>query len=393
MALARAVAAYLRDKPAKEIPARLRRFRGFRPQALTPHRETLVAALDDDDFRRDVLEWLDGSPSLKKEEARLLRLAVERNDGWKQALSESVTLKKATAGKSELDKAREVAERERQRAAKAKEDLRATRESAREEVRSAKQRASDLATENKELRTRLRESQTEARSTRNELRKIELSVEKDKRSLRRDADKARAAREEAEERSSALKREVSRLKRRVDELERRLADERARAERAERKKTGTSASPRVRAPLPPPKGLLADAPETLSHWLSQGALLLVDGYNVGKAPRGFPDVELETMRTRVVDEVAKLVRKHSTEAIVVFDGADVTPGTARRSRGPVKIRYSKPPEIADDHIVELVRGLPPDPVVVVTNDRELQGRVAEHRATVATSDQLLALIR
>jgi predicted RNA-binding protein with PIN domain len=99
------------------------------------------------------------------------------------------------------------------------------------------------------------------------------------------------------------------------------------------------------------------------------------------------------MRNRVVDEVAKIARQYSITAIVVFDGAEVPPGTARRTRGPVRIQYSKPGVIADDHIVDLVEELPSDPIIVVTNDRELQGRVSRHHATIATSHQLLALIR
>lgn len=37
--------------------------------------------------------------------------------------------------------------------------------------------------------------------------------------------------------------------------------------------------------------------------------------------------------------------------------------------------------------------MPPDPVVVVTNDRELQGRARRLGATIASSNQLLTLIR
>jgi predicted RNA-binding protein with PIN domain len=177
-------------------------------------------------------------------------------------------------------------------------------------------------------------------------------------------------------------------------LERALDDERAKLERARRRATKAEGAEGPRRKLKAPKGLLDTAPEALSSWLARdGVRLIVDGYNVGKAHNGFPDLPLETMRNRVVDEVAKLVRKHSAAGIVVFDGAEVAPGTARRSKGPVKIQYSAPGVIADDHIVALVESLPPVPVIVATNDRELQGRVAALGATVATSDQLLALIR
>jgi hypothetical protein len=44
-------------------------------------------------------------------------------------------------------------------------------------------------------------------------------------------------------------------------------------------------------------------------------------------------------------------------------------------------------------MVALLERLPPDPVILVTNDRELQERAAAHGATIATSDQLVSLIR
>jgi len=43
--------------------------------------------------------------------------------------------------------------------------------------------------------------------------------------------------------------------------------------------------------------------------------------------------------------------------------------------------------------VGLLDELPPSPVVVVTSDQELQGRASALGATIATSGQLLELIR
>jgi predicted RNA-binding protein with PIN domain len=59
----------------------------------------------------------------------------------------------------------------------------------------------------------------------------------------------------------------------------------------------------------------------------------------------------------------------------------------------VRIEYSRPDEIADDHLIAKLEELPASPVIVATNDRELQQRSAALGATIATSDQLLALIR
>ena len=105
------------------------------------------------------------------------------------------------------------------------------------------------------------------------------------------------------------------------------------------------------------------------------------------------DRELAAQRERLVDLVAGLARRTSVKAVVVFDGSEGGPPAIRRSRGPVKIEYSLPSETADDHLVALLDHLPAEPVVVVTSDRELQHRVAAKGATVATSPQLLGLIR
>ncbi len=391
--LTRAIAAYLRDAPANEIPARLKRFRSFRPQALAPHRATLIAALDDGSLRDAILEWLKDSPPLKKDDADLLAVAARREDGWERELSGTASPKKRPT-RSESERLRDALERERERAARAKEELRNFREKARQEIREAKQRATDAAGEVKALRAQVREAQLELRAAATERERAQRDVAKEMRVLRREAEKASGARSQAEDRVTALKREVAAQARRVNELERALDDERARLARARERTSKTVRSEGPRRKLKAPKGLLDTAPETLSSWLARdGVRLIVDGYNVGKADGGFPDLPLETMRNRVVDEIAKLARKHSAEAIVVFDGAEVAPGTARRSKGPVKVQYSRSGVIADDHIVDLVESLPPTPVIVATNDRELQGRVAALGATVATSDQLLGLIR
>jgi predicted RNA-binding protein with PIN domain len=143
-----------------------------------------------------------------------------------------------------------------------------------------------------------------------------------------------------------------------------------------------------------PKGLLEDAPETLSAWLEHpGLTVLVDGYNVTLAEGGYGDIGLAEQRARLLDDLSRLARRVPARFVVVFDGADVPPGSARRARGPVLVEYSRPGEIADDHLVARLEELPPEPVVVVTNDRDLQARARRLGATVATSDQLLALLR
>ena len=122
-------------------------------------------------------------------------------------------------------------------------------------------------------------------------------------------------------------------------------------------------------------------------------MLVIDGYNVARAPGAFGELGLEQQRDRLVDRVSNLAVTRKLRPVIVFDGSDVDPGVRTAPRGPVKVQYSAPGEIADDHIVALVEKQPPVPVVVVTNDRELQARVARLGATIATWGQLLSLTR
>nr|MBA3350126.1 NYN domain-containing protein [Actinomycetota bacterium] len=156
----------------------------------------------------------------------------------------------------------------------------------------------------------------------------------------------------------------------------------------------TPQAPARRIPLLVPKGRFEDDPDTLSEWLSApGVMLLVDGYNVTKAEGGFGELALELQRDRLVEGVSALQLKTKAGATIVFDGSIVPPGIGRPRKRRVKVVYSSQDETADDHIVALLEELPPLPVVVATNDKELRGRVRGLGATVATSGQLLALLR
>jgi predicted RNA-binding protein with PIN domain len=119
---------------------------------------------------------------------------------------------------------------------------------------------------------------------------------------------------------------------------------------------------------------------------------LVDGYNASMSKKGFPGLKLEDQRLRLVDVLSKLARRTGVKVTVVFDGSDVGSRPLSRRRS-VSVQYSKPDEIADDHLVGLLESLPPNPVIVATSDRDLQRRAERLGATIATSEQLLALLR
>ncbi|HYY44885.1 MAG TPA: NYN domain-containing protein [Actinomycetota bacterium] len=404
-ALTRGISAYLKATPQSELPPGLRRFRSFMPRALTPHRNEILSHLDDDAFRALVLEWIEnGRTPLTSFDLKALQLAAGRPQGWEQTLAELSRRKPATAvggsgsspeapveptGPAAKETAKAVA-REREKSKKARAEARRAKEEARRIAGEARAHADQAQKEAAALKESVTALEQELQQERAALTAARAETDRLLRKQRRDL-------ERAEQQAEAARASVKKERRRSENLRIELENARAEIERlrralARRKNRGSDPGPR--APLPVPPGRLADDPETLDDWLrNPGVRLLVDGYNVTKSERGFSDLDLERQRERLVEEVTKLARRRGIDAAIVFDGAQVAPGTQRRRRGPVEVHYSRPPESGDDHLVALLDELPPDPVIVTTNDRELQRRTLEKGATIATSDMLLALIR
>jgi predicted RNA-binding protein with PIN domain len=387
--IVRGFAAYIRDTPAQELPPALRSLAKFRAQALVARKNQMLAALEDEAMRALVLQWMEERRrSLSKGDARALRLFCERPPGWEEELRELAAVRPAAKPSSREDD-RGALERERTRTKRAKEDARRTRETASRTVETERARVA-------ELRERIAQLEADLAAMRRDLRRARAEAESDLRRQERELRKARREVERALAERDELKQRLRDERRRADALERRVAEvERPQAKPAAPASRPRRAGPGRRTALRVPPGRPGDDPETLAEWLEvPGAHVLIDGYNVTLAEGGFGDLALETQRSRLVQEVARLVRRKGAEAIVVFDGSEIAPGTARRHRSRyVRVEYSRPPRSADDHLVAALADLPPDPVIVVTNDRELQGRARRHGATIATSSQLLALIR
>jgi predicted RNA-binding protein with PIN domain len=121
-------------------------------------------------------------------------------------------------------------------------------------------------------------------------------------------------------------------------------------------------------------------------------LVLVDGYNVTKHERGFPEKSLEDQRTLLVDLCRRVSRRWGAHITVVFDGANVAPVPTRLPLGAVDVVFTDPGRSADDEIVARVNATPPErPVVVVSSDNELRQRSAALGASVTRSTALLGL--
>lgn len=390
MLLVRGVGAYLRAMPPTELPPKLRRFRSFRPQSLGPHRAELLAVLEDDALRARITEWLEkDKPSLPKTEADALRIAAARKDGWEGELkSRAKTARPEPKASTPSSADKLAAEQEKTR--KARDEARRAKEESRAAVQEQRGRVSALTEEMRELSRRLTESERAAAAAAKESARTHERLERDARKARSLLDTAEAERDRAKEELKQARREATSLRREITALKNDLAT----ATRKAAARPKRTVSPRSRKPLPVPKGRLEDAPETLETWLGDGRVhLLIDGYNVAKAEGGFGKLTLEKQRDRLVQEANKLAHRVGGRTIVVFDGSKVPAGIARRSRGKAEVEFSRDGEIADDHIIARLKELPPDPAILVTNDKELQERGRKLGATIATSNQLLALVR
>ena len=391
LSLLRGVGAYLRATPAPELPPEVRRFRGFRDAAMATHRDTILALLDDAAARRMILEWLDeDKPSLRKRDAANLRIACERLQGWEKRLS--AERRAATAGSAaaaapaqqeaaERRRLETALERSKEKARRWRQDLKREREQGAELLAAERARAAAAAEEVEVLRAALVEARRQAEAARGE---ADASERRADREVRR----ARRAAEEAALEAARLRAELK------DTRPRAAGGEASRPEVPKRRPSVRKPRTGPREPLKVRRGLLAEAPATLDHWLDRDDVyLLVDGYNVTKAQTGYGDVELEAQRERLIREVGSLAARKQIQGTIVFDGSDVPVSGRPKRRGPVKVVFSREDEIADDRIIGLLAELPPIPVVLATNDRELQERGRVQGATIATSDQLLALLR
>lgn len=390
--LVKGLGAYMRTAPVLDLPPGLRRLRNFHQKMLMAHADEVVALLDDATARGLVLQWLDDDPTLPKRQRQALRLAAERSEGWEEALAELAGPVRAPAGADPAERLRDELRKESDKAAAAKEEARRIKESSRKSLEDERAAVKELRKELQDALRKAAESATDAEQARSDAAAARAEAEKAGRRAKKDAAAAQARAKEASAQLRAVRKELSAARRRITELE--LAVEKAAQPKPSRARKKEAEPRGPRRPLPVPAGRLEDDPMTLDAWLDAPRVhLLVDGYNVTKSPGGFPDLELPAQRERLIEQLEKLVLRKKVPATVVFDGSDVPPGRSRLGRTRVRVEYSRPGEIADDHLMAKLASMPPDPVVVVTNDRELQERAATEGATIAVAAQLLELSR
>lgn len=386
-ALVEGLGAYVAGAAHLDLPTKLRRLKGFTPKGLARHGNELLELLADETQRKLILQDLDDdSLRLSKRNASVLRIALERSDGWDAQLAAMSDSSEEVQSETKGDFEKQL-ERERRKVKEAREEARKAKAAARSAVESNSRRVEELERAVAATDAELRRVRAALQAAVAEAGQATSAFERRDRRAQRDVEKARADRDESRAEAKSLRKEVARL---TTELSSTNPVEKPRQIKA----VAGPKEPKVRTPLDVPKGLMGESREALEAWLKEpNVSLLIDGYNVSKTEGGFVDVSLEQQRNRLVDETDRLAVRMKVPSTIVFDGALIEPAAVRRKRRTVVVAYSKPPEIADDHLVALLEKQPNYPVVVVTNDRELQDRSVALGATIARSEQLLSLFR
>jgi predicted RNA-binding protein with PIN domain len=122
-------------------------------------------------------------------------------------------------------------------------------------------------------------------------------------------------------------------------------------------------------------------------------LIIIDGYNlILRSPHLKPgkDRTLAEARDKLVNLLSWTIGSGKARFLVIFDGAD-GPHHSERS-GNVEVRYSRPPQKADDLIRAVIEELygKVERLTVVTSDIEIARHARALGADVSLSDLFLA---
>jgi hypothetical protein len=276
-----------------------------------------------------------------------------------------------------------------------RDEARRQRDQARAERDEARTQRDGAAGREAGLRARIESLEATVTSLRDEVGRLEAEVATGEETKAQAV--ARERRRAAGERAD-LARELTEARRELDDA-RRAEARRARQQAADRSArasadlAGAAATGSVPGASPPPArapdevvpgrpsrlpvGLRLDTREGVERLLAPGRRLLVDGYNVTRTQR--PELSLEQQRRWLVNALEALAASRRLDVTVVFDAhVDGRSGGRPRRRG-VTVQYSLDDMTADDELVFAVAAMEPDePVVVVTDDRELRRRLAPH---------------
>jgi len=141
-----------------------------------------------------------------------------------------------------------------------------------------------------------------------------------------------------------------------------------------------------------PRALGPEDPALLQQLISvPRAHLLVDGYNVTKL--AWPAIPLDAQRSRLLRELAPIAARSGAEVTVVFDGAELEHQPRVTSPRGVRVRFSRPGITADEVLLDLLRVEPVGrPLVVVSSDGEVAAGATRAGARAVPSATLVQLM-
>ncbi len=400
--------------PESEVPAPLRQVARFRPQSRAKQGAVPIAAQLERDgkFRERVAAPLrEAQPELvgaleagevpaAADPVRLAALAyLLRPAGWASYVETACAeLERAQSASQEAEAAREAAE--------LKEQLAAARATRSEELDRLRGQLKEAKGEIADLRRKIHEERRQARAA-----------------VERLAEQERAAAAEREEQLAALavlEKEIKGLRARLVSAEtaleagrkaaregRSLADVRLRllldtlVDAAQGMRRELNLPAVISRPADHVSGAEAASAAQGGRSLSENdaqlfnelltlpqAHLIVDGYNVTKT--GYGELPLADQRARLVSGLGGLYSQTQAEITVVFDGAWLDGPVAVQAPRGVRVLFSRPGQIADDLIAELVRAEPPGrPFVVVSSDQEVAASARRAGGRTATATLLL----
>lgn len=271
-------------------------------------------------------------------------------------------------------------------------------------------RARELLEQRDTARRRATGLQARLEVARGRITALEVELERvtaERNDLVRKLEEAAAEREQAIERATrqseaqlaATREELRALRRAEEERGQRRGRQASRRAAAEQQAQGDSIdrarrlARRLAAPGRPsrlPQGIAPGTADAAAALLSSGRYVLIDGYNVTKQHRGH--LSLEQQRLWLVRLLEGLVARRGVRCRVVFDGDPTATPPATSSRR-VRVTFTAG-GTADDELVGMVAALPSDePVVVVTDDRELTSRLHEKGVDVIGTRPFLAVVQ
>ncbi|MQY02493.1 NYN domain-containing protein [Actinomadura macrotermitis] len=394
-----AAAELLGALPPAEVPATLRRFARFERRKRAKLAAQPIAALleKDEAFRLRAVEPLRAAqPDLVAavEEGRVPPAAdpvqvaalgyLLRPAGWAGLVE---------AARTELEHAAAAAEEQaaERRIAELREELAAARAARAAELDKVRAELRDSKSENAELRRKLHEARTKAKAAQAHAEELAAGTGAELAELREGraaADKElrrlRTRLEEAENAVEAARR-AAREGRNVDDVRlRMLLDTLVDAAQGVKRElalpsmierpadaVGGVAPGRPGHRSLPGRALSDSDPQLLDRLLTLPQVhLIIDGYNVTKT--GYGELTLADQRARLLAGLGGLAAQTRAEVTCVFDGAELDAPVVTTAPRGVRVMFSRPRQIADELIGELVRAEPAGrALVVVSSDREV----------------------